>query len=537
MKIGYLDCSSGISGDMMLGALVDVGVPFHHLDEIVQSLGLPGVSLTSKVVMRRGFRATKVDVVAPHEHAHRTLSQILEIIDKNSQLSGDDKLVSSQIFRRIASVEANIHGVSVEEVHFHEVGAADSIADIIGTVVGLNYLELDTIISSPVPTGCGTVEIAHGRTSVPAPATLALLSGVPIAPSDVPFELTTPTGAAFLATFVRQFGPIPAMSVEKIGYGAGGRDLEQQPNLLRLLVGSAVDEKMFNSKSDSKPVSENSYVSSTSSSASSASSSSASSSSATASSASSTSVSNNSTTCTASSTNASSSAAASCSKAAGIEHIHKHKHIDMREHFSSHLHDIDHQFDEELIRLENQLIFESEEKVLDREHWYTEDVSYTEAGKHSPKVEDEIWVLETNIDDMPAELIGYCVEKLWELDVLDVYTTAIIMKKNRPGVKLTVMTRRERIAAAENVIFRETTTLGIRKYPIKRTVLERTASSVQTDFGTILGKVAVLPDGSTRFTPEYESAKMIAVEHDIPLLYVYQIAINKFYKNFDPQPK
>ena len=239
-KVAYLDCNSGISGDMTLAALVDAGVPLDALNGAIGSLGLPGCRLRAQEVKKNGFRATQITVDYEPEHAHRHLHQILAMIDAG-QLSPRQKDLARQIFTRLAEAEAKVHGVPIEKVHFHEVGAADSIADIVGAAVGWDLLGVDRIVASPVPTGMGRIKIAHGELSIPAPATAELLRGIPLAESTIQGELTTPTGAAILATLVDSFGPVPAMKIERIGYGAGQKDFAERPNILRLLVGEAAE--------------------------------------------------------------------------------------------------------------------------------------------------------------------------------------------------------------------------------------------------------------------------------------------------------
>jgi len=385
MKTAYFDCLSGISGDMTLGALVDAGVPLEDLNVAIESLGLPGRHLAAAEVKKNGFRALQVTVLYQEEHAHRHLSHILKMIE-GSALNDRQKDMAARVFRRLAEAEAKVHGTTIEKVHFHEVGAADSIADIVGAAVGLDLLGVERIAASPVPTGCGTVRIAHGLCSVPAPATAELLAGIPLAECSIPKEMTTPTGAAILATLADRFGPLPAMRIEKIGYGAGQRELEQQPNILRLLIGE------------------------------------------------------------------------------------------------------------------------------------------TELREASPA----IWILEVNLDDMPGEQIAYCTERLWDAGVLDVYTTAIQMKKNRPAVKLTVLCSADRIEDAEKTLLRETTTLGIRRWQAQRTVLDRTAHTVETPLGSVAGKVGRLPDGSLRFAPEYEACRQVAQRENVPLREVFEMVQRAF---------
>jgi uncharacterized protein (TIGR00299 family) protein len=386
MKIAYFDCLSGISGDMTLGALVDCGIELAALQSGIDSLGFPNIRLTSEEVKRHGFRATKVKVEHEPEHAHRHLHHITEKIDASTVLTPPQKDLAKRIFTCIGEAEAKVHGTTIRKVHFHEVGAVDSIADIVGCAVGLALLGVDRIVCSPVPTGTGYIEIEHGRVSVPAPATAEILKGVPLAASSVPFELTTPTGAAIIKTVADDFGPLPAMTMETIGFGAGDRDLKEQANVLRLILGQSSD------------------------------------------------------------------AIAS----------------------------------------------------------------------------DQVWVLETNLDDISGEIIGHTTGKLFEAGALDVYTTSIQMKKNRPGVLLSVLATADLTAKLEKIIFRETGTLGIRRWAASRHKLDRREHTVETPLGAIQGKLAVLPDGSPSFSPEFESCRRLAVENNLPLKDIYEAACRGF---------
>ena len=388
MRLAYLDCLSGISGDMTLGALVDAGVDLAALNAAVESLGLPGCRLVAREVKKQGFRATQVTVEYQPEHAHRHLSQILLMIDAG-RLTDSQKDLARRIFTRLAEAEARVHGTTVEKVHFHEVGAADSIADVVAAAVGWDLLGVDLVVASPIPTGTGTVKIAHGVCSIPAPATAELLKGVPLAESSIPHELTTPTGAAIVTTLADRFGPPPSMTIAEIGYGAGGRDLEEQPNLLRLLVGETAEGH-------------------------------------------------------------------------GAE---------------------------------------------------------------------QVWVLETNLDDVTGEVIGYATTRLWDAGALDVYATAIQMKKNRPAVKLSVLCRASDVESIEAVLFEETTTLGVRRWPVSRNVLVRRTHRVATEWGPIEGTLGEVRGGSFRFAPEFESCRRAATEHGVPLRVVYEAA----QKAFDPE--
>lgn len=389
MKIAYLDCMSGISGDMTLGALVDAGVDLEAIQAGIDSLGLPDCRLVATAVKKKGFRATSVTVEHEPEHAHRHLHHITEMIDGSDVLTGSQKELAKRIFTRLGEAEAHVHGSTLRQVHFHEVGAVDSIADIVGSAIGWDLLGVERIECSPIPTGHGFVEIAHGRVSIPAPATAELLKGIPIARSDVECELTTPTGAAIVSTIVDQFGHLPPMKIDTIAYGAGDKELETQGNILRLLVGDA-DES---------------------------------------------------------------------------------------------------------------------------------------------SVADQIWVLETNLDDTSGEIIGHCAQLLGEAGALDVYSSSIQMKKNRPGVKLTVLCWAADVQRLERILFKQTSTIGIRKWLASRHVLPREAHEVETRWGTLEGKLATLPGGAQRFSPEYEACRRISEANEVSIQTVYQEATASYLKS------
>ena len=240
MRHGYFDCFSGAAGDMILGALLDVGCPLETMQETLAGLSLPGVSLSAERVQRHGLAATYVQVqVEPgSQKAHRHLPEIVRIID-GAGLRPNVGENAKAVFQRLAEAEAHVHGTAVEKVHFHEVGAADAIVDIVCACAGLAALGIDRLTCSAIPTGSGTVTCAHGVMPVPAPATARLLSGYPLARSDEVGELTTPTGAALLTTLADGFGPRPEMTLERVGCGAGTREGETLPNLLRFFVGQA----------------------------------------------------------------------------------------------------------------------------------------------------------------------------------------------------------------------------------------------------------------------------------------------------------
>jgi uncharacterized protein (TIGR00299 family) protein len=385
MKIAHFDCFSGISGDMTLAALIDAGVDAEVIRQGIASLGLP-IALKVQKVRKGGFAATYVEVDAPHEHAHRHLSDIETIVAKGS-LTPTQRELALKIFRRLGEAEAEAHGISLDRVHFHEVGALDSIADIVGAAIGLDLLGVQRITSRSVPTGTGMVKCAHGLMPIPAPGTAALLKGVPLAPCSIKMEMTTPTGAAILTTVVQEWIEQPVMTVRSIGIGAGKRDLEEQPNVLRLFVGEAQEPHSGGG--------------------------------------------------------------------------------------------------------------------LDR---------------------DQVWVLETNLDDLPAEVIGYCYERLLAAGALDVYSTPIFMKKNRPAVLLSVIAPESAVAALEEILFRETTTLGVRRYAVQRSKLHRKAYTVDTKWGPVEGKLGWRDGQPPVFSPEYEACAKIARENNVALRDVFVTA-------------
>jgi pyridinium-3,5-bisthiocarboxylic acid mononucleotide nickel chelatase len=384
MRIAYLDCASGISGDMTLGALVDAGADLAAIQASIDSLGLPSCRLIRTEVKKKGFRATQITIEHEPEHKHRHLHHITAMIG-GSTLSARQKDLAKRIFQKLAEAEAKVHGSMIEKVHFHEVGAVDSIADIVGSAIGFDLLGVERIVCSPIPTGHGFVEIAHGRCSIPAPATGELLRGIPLAAFDVEGELTTPTGAAIVAALADDFGPLPSLTVDCIGYGAGQKDFDH-PNILRLLVGEVAS-------------------------------------------------------------------------ATGLA---------------------------------------------------------TSSASHLPQTETII-LLETNLDNVTGEALAHAIDRLWSAGALDVSLTPTQMKKGRPGVLLSVQSRPADAGQLEMVLFRETPTLGVRRTTVLRTVLAREALTVDTTYGPIAGKIATLPDGSRRFTPEYESCHRIAAARAVPL--------------------
>jgi uncharacterized protein (TIGR00299 family) protein len=242
MRIGYFDCFSGASGDMILGACIGAGLELETLRQDLAGLNVPGYTVEAQTIRKQGFAAVQfeVRVDAGVDKPHRHLKHIREIIEK-SNLSPAVRERALAIFQRLAEAEAAVHGTTIEKVHFHEVGAIDAIVDIVGACIALQRLRIDRVVCSPIPTGSGTIQCDHGLMPVPAPATAALLAGVPIADCDEVGELLTPTGAAILTTISQEFGPVPAMRLERVGIGAGRREGKTRPNITRLLVGESVE--------------------------------------------------------------------------------------------------------------------------------------------------------------------------------------------------------------------------------------------------------------------------------------------------------
>jgi pyridinium-3,5-bisthiocarboxylic acid mononucleotide nickel chelatase len=380
MKTAYIDCFSGISGDMFLGALIDAGLPLEELSRALSTLPIGHYSLDAKKETRNGLTGTRFIVKQGHEahHSHRGLREIREII-QGGDLSSSVKARSLRIFESIAVEEGKIHGCPPDEIHFHEIGAIDSIVDIVGTAFGIEFMGINTIYSSRLPLGSGFIESGHGRIPVPAPATVALLKGVPVYNSGLECEIVTPTGAALIKEFSVSFGPMPPMTIEAIGYGAGSRLLADRPNLLRILIGKADDE-------------------------------------------------------------------------------------------------------------------ETVETVV---------------------------VLDANLDDTNPEWLGFMMDRLFEAGALDVIFAPIQMKKNRPGVQIQVMGRPDKRDKLLDIIFSESTTLGIRYSYTQRKILERTRAEIDSPWGRMEVKKVTGPDGSRVFYPEYDICRRIAKEKNLPIREVY----------------
>ncbi len=377
MNIAYFDCFSGVSGDMALGALIDLGVPLEALTAGMKQLPLKNWSIETRREFRGAVEGMRI-IISAGEQPHRTFSDIQTIFNE-SGLDPGVREKSLAIFARIADAEGRVHGVSAHDVHFHEVGAVDSILDIAGVVFCLEYLKVEKIYASPVPLGRGFVKTEHGTIPLPGPATSILLTGVPVYGTSVERELVTPTGAAILATLAEAYGPIPKMTLVNTGYGAGTDPAGDPPNLLRVWLG--------------------------------------------------------------------------------------------------------------------------QEKV--------------------PFIARDLIMVEANIDDMNPEFYNHVSGKLFALGALDVSLVAIQMKKNRPGVLFRVLIDPSMETAAAEIIFSETTTLGIRVQGVKRIEIPREAKTVSTVFGPCKVKLALLPNGSERLIPEYEECRRIAEETGTPLPDVY----------------
>jgi len=430
MRIGYLECFSGISGDMLLGALVDAGVPFAGLEAAAAGLNV-GARLQMRKVSRGGLAATKVDVIAPdppqiepghshddhaphtreahshldhsheahtsptaHEHsahthaAHRSLSTILEII-RSASLADAVKQRSIRAFQLLGEAEAAIHSIPVENVHFHEVGAVDTIVDIVCSAAGAESLNVDRWLASPLNVGSGTVVCQHGTLPVPAPATLALLGDAPVYAAGEPMERVTPTGAAILRMLDVHYEPLPPMRIKAAGYGAGGRETQGQPNLLRLLVG--------------------------------------------------------------------------------------------------------------------------------------------EQDAAQPDESESIAVIETVIDDCNPQVLAYVSELLLDAGAWDVYRAAVQMKKGRAGVQITVLSRPNLVPRLRDILFRETTTIGLRWRLENKLALSREFLTVQAPHGEVRIKIARLPNGKiANASPEYEDCRLLASLHSVPLKQVMREAMQAY---------
>jgi uncharacterized protein (TIGR00299 family) protein len=380
-EIAFFDCSSGISGDMCLGALLDLGISVQSLTKELKRLSLDNFSIKVRNVNRGGIKAKKVNVIVDLRKQQDVIfdwDYISDIINR-SNLKEHVKERSKSVFRRIFDAEAKVHGKKINYIHLHEIGALDSIVDIVGTIVCLDLLDIKEVYSSPINLGCGNVSTVHGNFPVPTPATIEILKGCKVYSKRVSCELTTPTGAAIIKEIARNFGDIPLMVVKRIGVGAGDNDFKDWPNVLRVFLGE-IDEVLG------------------------------------------------------------------------------------------------------------------------------EDTN------------DVITVIESNIDDMNPQIYEYINERLFKAGALDVYLTQIVMKKGRPGVKLTVLSTLDCRDILIDIILHETTSLGVRFFDVKRRILKREIRRIHTEFGEVRVKMAMLDDKKIRVTPEYEDCKRLSKQFNIPLI-------------------
>jgi uncharacterized protein (TIGR00299 family) protein len=368
MKTLYFDCFAGASGDMILGATVAAGVDPNFLREQLSLLRVSGFSIDFETVNRSGLSATHARVETVPEHVHRSLADIEEIIN-GSALSGAVKERAVQIFTRLAEAEARVHNEPIDRVHFHEVGALDAIVDVVGAAICFDALQIERFVCSPLHVGSGFVKMAHGQFPIPPPAVTELLKGVPFYATEIKGELLTPTGAAIITTVCSEYGPIPEMKTEATGYGAGTREYQAFPNVLRVLIGE------------------------------------------------------------------------------------------------------------------------------------------TEA---SSATDERLWMLETNLDDASPQIIGHVMDRVLELGALDCFFTPVQMKKNRPGVLLSVLCGRTEKEAVMKLLFTETTTLGVRSYEVARRALQRSVVRVETQYGPIDVKVAHLDGRVVNEMPEFEHCREAA---------------------------
>jgi uncharacterized protein (TIGR00299 family) protein len=400
MRVVYFDCFAGVSGDMTIGAQLDLGVDLESLKEQLSSLELPGYEVKSRRVQRSGLSAVKFDVeIDQRERPARSLADIRSIITASS-LSHITKSRSIAAFERLADAEAHVHGTTRDKVHFHEVGAVDSIIDTVGAMIGFELLGVDRFYCSPLRVGSGLIDTEHGRLPIPAPATAELLRGAPVYAGEIEGEFVTPTGAAIVATLCEEFGALPQMNITKAGYGAGSRDPKSLPNALRLMMGE-------------------------------------------------------------------------------IGHAEE---------------------------MQTKVRATAEETV----------------------------VVETNIDDMNPQVYGFVMERAFALGALDVFMIPVQMKKDRPGVLLTILCKHADAETMIDLLLCETTTLGVRYYNANRRVLDRVIETVDTEYGAVRIKVARDGARTLHFQPEYEDCARLAIESKKPLIEV-QAAANAAYRRRNEQ--
>ncbi|MGI6488314.1 MAG: nickel pincer cofactor biosynthesis protein LarC [Syntrophomonadaceae bacterium] len=382
MKLAYLDCFSGISGDMLLGALIDIGADAHSIEAGINSLPIEPLTLAVKKQQVMGISCTDVQVVCPTSTYFRNLTTITELLTA-SDLPEKIQNRARTAFRLLARAEARVHGVPIEQVHFHELGALDTIADVVGCLLGFDELGVDNVVASPLPWNRGCLEMAHGVYPLPAPASVELMLGIPCYGVDTDIELVTPTGAVLLRVLTEEFGPLPSMIPHRVGYGAGKSKRADTPNVLRLLIGE-----------DANP---------------------------------------------------------------------------------------------------------------------TNVVSIEKVG-----------VIETQVDDMPAEHFSWLAEQFIASPALDYYFTPVQMKKERPGTLITVLASPSDIPQLVDLLLAHTSTLGVRHWLAERRVLPRESVEIDTHWGKAKVKIARLHGLPPRIAPEYEDCRRIAITHDLPVDAVYR---------------
>ena len=424
LKIAYLDCFSGISGDMCLGALVDAGVSPKKLLRELKRIPLKGYEMQISKVKRAGIAATKADVIIeakseelraksipPQAEQEAKRWEDIERIIHKSSLSKGIKEQGIKVFRRLFAAEAKIHGEGFRKVHLHELGAVDCLIDVFGAIIGFDILGVEKIYSSPVNLGSGFVKTKHGILPVPAPASAETLKGVPVYSTDCNFELTTPTGAALVRELSSEFGDLPLMDIETIGLGAGNRNFKDRPNILRLFIGNTSLPSFTNLNPPIPPLEKGG------------------------------------------------------------------------------------------------------------EGGFKKGVPVEFLNVDSGGFPDEIaTVIEANIDDMNPQIYEYVLEKLFKKGALDVFLTQVIMKKGRPGIKLTTLCKETEREELINIILTETTTIGLRFYDVKRRVLQREIKLIETEFGKVRVKCSRIGDDILKATPEYEDCKRLAKKLNIPLI-------------------
>ncbi|OGW03904.1 MAG: TIGR00299 family protein [Nitrospinae bacterium RIFCSPLOWO2_02_39_17] len=366
---------------MILGAMVDAGIDIKALKKELKKLDLHGYSLKVSKVKRKGIKGTKVDVIVDKKkHLHHTHYKDIKRLIERSKLPEKIKEDSLSIFKNIAEAEAKIHRTSVDNVHFHEVGAVDSIVDVVGASICISLLNSDTILSSPINTGKGMVKTEHGLLPVPAPATTEMLKGFPSYSSDIEFELATPTGVGIITAMAKASNTIPVMKTNVIGYGAGSKDFSDSPNLLRIMIGEG----------------------------------------------------------------------------------------------------------------------------------------------YSPSEQDSITVIESNIDDMNPQFYDHIMNRIFDAGALDVFLTPIIMKKNRPAVKITLLSDNDNVNKLADILLKETTSFGLRMYKTERIKLEKEIKTVKTEYGSTKVKIGKKNGKIINIAPEYEDCKRIANERGISIREVYE---------------